>query len=396
MSRKKRQTTRGNNDSGTTSSAILLSNPAAYDLFCVKGYVPLDHNPEIIAGWRTIAELISSMTIHLMANTDKGDIRITNELSRMIDITPSRNMTRRTWMEYIVMNLLYGNGNSIVLPHTWNGYLEDLEPIPAKLVQFTALTNRDYTVQIDGKDYSPDNILHFVQNPDKNRPWKGQGLRAPLKDIVAILSQAKTTEKAFMSSEYKPSLVVKIDGLIDEFSNQEGRKKLADSYLKTEPGEPWMIPAGTIDIEQIKPLSLSDLAINETVELDKRTVAALLRVPPFVLGVGEYNRDSWNNFIANTIRPIALMISQELTKKLLYSPQWYFRFNINSLYDFDIQTVSTVYGALYDKGIVTGNEVRSRLSLPPLDGLDELRILENYIPADMSGDQKKLIQEDDK
>ena len=43
-----------------------------------------------------------------------------------------------------------------------------------------------------------------------------------------------------------------------------------------------------------------------------------------------------------------------------------------------------------DKGLVTGNEVRDKLNMSPLDGLDELRILENYIPADRIGDQKKL------
>ena len=31
--------------------------------------------------------------------------------------------------------------------------------------------------------------------------------------------------------------------------------------------------------------------------------------------------------------------------------------------------------------------------MSPRDGLDELRILENYIPYDMSGQQKKLVQE---
>ena len=360
----------------------------------VSGYTSLDHNPEIMTACRRIAELIGSITIHLMSNTDKGDVRIVNELSRAIDVNPMPNMTRKVWMEAIVMNLLlYGNGNSIVWPHTWKGYLESLEPISADRVSLMPVggSYRDYKVIVDGKSHDPSNMLHFVHNPDRFYMWRGRGLRVSLLEIANNLKQAAATERGFMASKWKPSLIVKVDAMTEEFAGVEGRKRLMDEYLKSgEDGAPWIIPAEQFEVDEVRPLSLGDLAISDMVQIDKRTVASIVGVPPFVLGVGEYNKDAWNSFIQNTVRPICLGIAQELTKKLILNPKWYLRFNTLSLMDWDIQTVAGVFGSLSDRGFVTGNEVRDRIGMSPADGLDEFRILENYIPYDMSGLQKKL------
>jgi len=366
------------------------------DDLCVTGYTKLSDCPEIQTACLRIAELIGSMTIYLMQNTDKGDERIVNELSRKIDIEPCDNMTRSQWMTAIVMNmLLYGRGNAVVVPHTRGGILDSLEPIAADRVDFKAIGNsrRDYQITIDGKPFDPAEVLHFAYNPDPRDLWKGRGIQVTLKDIADNLRQGQKTINAFMRSEWKPSIIVKVDGLTEEFASPEGRAKLLESYIKPKtPGEPWMIPSEAFSVEQIRPLSLGDLAIKDTLEMDKRTVASVVGVPAFLLGVGTFNRDEWNSFIQNKIRPLALGIQQELTRGLIVSPRWYLQLNTWSLMDYDLKATSDILLAGADRGYVNGDEWRDRMHMAPA-GLKEYKILENYIPADMSGKQKKLVQE---
>lgn len=384
--------------------AVNVNQPKSFAAFwlgggddlCIPGYTSLDKNPEIMTACRRIASLLGSATIHLMSNTEDGDVRIVNELSRAIDIEPMPTMTRATWMEAIIMNLLlYGKGNSIVVPHTWGGLLQSLEPISASRVSFLPVAGsyRDYKVMIDGRERDPASVLHFVYNPDPLYMWKGRGVNVSLRDIADNLRQGMRTEKAFMASEYKPSIIVKVDALTDEFASPEGREKLLESYVKpARPGDPWLIPAEQFDVEQVKPLTLADLAISDTMQLNKKAVAAIFGVPPYLLGVGEYKRDEWNSFIQAVIMPLAKAISMELTKKLILNPAWYLTFNVWSLLDYDLQSMSSVLLAGADRGFVCGDEWRDRMHMSPA-GLKEYKVLENYLPYDMSGNQKKLIQD---
>lgn len=391
MSKKRRDAPKRASTGSAGSVALWLRDGD----ICAPGYTRLSDCPEIQAGCLRIAELVGSMTIKIMENTKDGDVRIENELSRMIDITPCGTMTRLQWMAANVMNtLLYGEGNGVVLPRTYGGILKSLEPISAARVSFMpkAGSYREYSVLIDGVPHSPEDVIHFAYNPDPLYPWKGRGLTVTLRDIAQNLRQAQRTENAFMSSEWKPSIIVKVDGLTPEFADPDGRNRLLESYIKPPyPGAPWMIPAEAFSVEQVKPLSLNDLAIKDTVELDKRTVAAVLGVPPYLLGVGAYNRDEWNMFVQTRVRGIAMMIQQELTRALIISPKWYIVLNYWSLLDYDLKAMSDILLAGADRGYINGDEWRDRLHMAPAGLRDYVR-LENYIPTDMAGAQKKLVQ----
>lgn len=377
-------------------SVVFLNDPQAYDLLCSSGYTNLAHNPEIITAVNRIAELIASMTIRLMQNTEDGDKRISNGLSRHLDIEPNKNMTRKAWMQNIVRTMLLdGDGNQITYPKTSGGLLTDLIPIPPGAVSFMPDGN-DYQVLIGGVPYNPDDLLHFVLNPDPDYPWKGIGYRIALKDVADNLKQAAKTKKGFLSSEWKPSLVIKTEGSADGFGSPEARSKLLEDYIQTNKvGQPWIIPSDSFAVEQVKPLSLTDLAIAENVELDKKTVAAIIGVPAFVLGIGTFSQGEWNNFIDSKIMTIATGIQQELTRKLLIAPDLHFQFNPRSLHAYGIKELTEVGTTLYRNGLAYGNEVRDWVGMNPIKGLNELVILENFIPIEKIGQQKKLNGGDD-
>lgn len=352
------------------------------------GYTKLSDNPEIQTGIQRVADLVSSMTIHLMENTRDGDRRIKNELSRKIDITPCKYTTRKAWIEKLVKDLLIG-GNSFCMPHYSGTLLDDIEPLPVGAVSVMD-QEYGYYLLVRGQRFEPDEVLHFTHNPDPDHPWRGRGHAALLKSVAQQLAQARKTSATLMENP-APSLVVKVDGLNDAFASKEGRKKLGEQYLdSSEGGRPWFIPAEAFELEQVKPLNLNDLAIVDSITLDKRTAAAIIGVPPFVVGAGEFDADEHNNFVRSVVLPIARAIEQELTRKLLISPNWYFRFNPRSLYAYSITELAEVNCNMVDRAIIDRNEARDALGYNPREGLSDLAILENYIPYTKIGEQKKL------
>jgi len=97
-----------------------------------------------------------------------------------------------------------------------------------------------------------------------------------------------------------------------------------------------------------------------------------------------------NSFIETRIKTIALIIQQEMTRALITSPKWYLQLNYWSLVDYDLKQMSDVLLAGADRGYVNGDEWRDRMHMQPAGLTDYVR-LENYIPVEDAGNQKKLV-----
>ena len=336
------------------------------------------------------------MTIMLMENGDNGDRRLKNELSKKVDITPNRYMTRKNFIYKIVTDMMV-YGNAVVYPEVKNGLLENMDIWDMNSVLFDDLPSGGYQIRYRNKPFRPDEVLHFPYIPDDKKPYMGQGCGPMVKEAVENLLQAGATKTAFLRSKWKPSLIISVNADIQEFQDEETRQRILGSYAsKTEQGEPWLIPAGEIDIKTIEPLTLNDLAIQDSIKLDKSTIAAALGVPGFMVGIGTFNKEEYNNFVSTTIMGIAMIIQQVLTRALLIKPEWYFKFNAKSLMQYNLSEKVSFVKEMVAGGMLNRNEGRNEFDYAPVDneGMNDYIVLENYVPVEKVGDQKKLLQKE--
>ncbi len=355
----------------------------------VGGYTKLSDSPEVTTAVNTIADLVSNMTIQLMKNSEKGDTRVKNELSRLVDIAPNAYQTRKSFIFWVVKSMMI-NGDAVVMPITRNGEVKELRPLPASKIRFyyDADDEFDYVIKYKNKDYAPEDLLHFVLNPDENLSFMGTSYRVNLSDVTHNLRQASATKRSFMSSEYMPSLVMMVDS--DADLDEDEREKFEEKYLKRkDKNKPLLLPDGLVRFETIKPLTLEDLAIHESVRVDKETVASILGIPSFVLGVGTYSKDEWNNFINTKIMSIAQIIQQTLNR-LIVDDDMYFTFNPRSLYNYSLVEQVNAITALVKVNTLRRNEGRNWLGLAPDSEMDDLIVLENYLLQQDLSKQGKL------
>lgn len=392
MSKKKRAKRYGRDAPAVRAEgtgSVALTSLDAWRILCADGYRPAIQCPEVQMCIGVYADLIASMTIRLMRNTDKGDVREKNALSRRLDIAPARHLTRYDLMQTIVRTLM-AEGNQVTVPVYAGGLLERLVPLPPSQVQLSPVGLDDYAIIWRGLRYAPDEALHFRLNPDPERPWQGRGYAASLRDVVKSLRQANATRQALQESP-TPSIIVKVDGLTEEFKSREGRAKLGEMFLDaSENGRPWFIPAEAFDVVQVKPMTLKDLAIKDNLELDKRSVAAIFGVPPFLVGIGEFKQDEYQHFLTTRVMAVAREIEQVLTQGLLWSDDLYISLNPRSLYNYALTDLINVGKEMVDRAAMRRNEWRDWMGMPPDSEMDELYLLENYLPTKLLGKQKKL------
>ncbi len=129
----------------------------------------------------------------------------------------------------------------------------------------------------------------------------------------------------------------------------------------------------------------------------RNNILSAYNVPPVMAGIlddGTFNntREQKKNFWENAIQPKLLKVEAALNMDIFNPIGHKIRFDfsgVEALQD-DFATKSKALGDLADRGLITGNEVREKLNLEPIAGLEEPRFRGIKLSSFDSGSQAQV------
>jgi HK97 family phage portal protein len=113
----------------------------------------------------------------------------------------------------------------------------------------------------------------------------------------------------------------------------------------------------------------------ETRGFNVEDIARYFNVPVSLLTENNQNAESIQiQFLTQCLTPFLVLIEDELNRKLITDPDLYFDFDERTLIRTDMKSMAVYIKTLTDAGIMTANEARELLGLPPKEGADDLVI----------------------
>jgi HK97 family phage portal protein len=262
-----------------------------------------------------------------------------------------------------------------------NGYAEivRVDNTPRELIRLDPAT-----IQIDTDDYGApiykqlgesariiprENVFH-LKAPSLNGV-KGVSPILDAKEAIGLALLLETHGSRLFKNGAKPGGVIEIGTDIGD----DAIKKIRAAWQASHGGENAGRTGVLIDGAQFKSVSMSSVD-SQYLELRRFAIDEIARVfgvPPSM--IYEMGRATWSNteqmsaqFLTFTLLPWLKRWSSEIRLKLFNENErdgWFAEFLTDDLLTVDFAARATAYGQYRSMGVMTSNEVRKGLNLPP-------------------------------
>ena len=311
--------------------------------------------------------------------------------------------------------ILYGNGFIYIERDEETGQPKTLHYSPAKqtVIEYDELNHKLYYYNFTYLDRIDDgtNYLHFYMNSDDG--FIGKGVLKYAYNVLDIASVIQNATSSYYSTAGQQFGIVSPNGPLPEVGNQQKQldklvQKWEEAQMKANKGTVFF-PSDL----KFTPMTntAKDSALIEAREYNAVEVGRFIcNISPVLLGDLRhlaYNSltESQREFVIHSLAPIITMIEEQCNKKLIMPSKHCKQFvdlDENYILANDAEKQANEITTLTNSGIITPNEARKRLGLPPVDGGDALvipftKIEDNTIggTGDAKEDKNNVEQENE-
>lgn len=297
-------------------------------------------------------------------------------------------ITRYNIIKNVVKDIiLYGNGFIYIERDQETGQPKTLHYSPANqtTIWYDELNHKLYYYNFTYLDRIDDgtNYLHFYMNSDDG--FIGKGVLKYAYNVLDIASVIQNATSSYYSTAGQQFGIVSPNGPLPEVGNQQKQldklvQKWEEAQMKANKGTVFF-PSDL----KFTPMTntAKDSALIEAREYNAVEVGRFIcNISPVLLGDLRhlaYNSltESQREFVIHSLAPIITMIEEQCNKKLIMPSKHCKQFvdlDENYILANDAEKQANEITTLTNSGIITPNEARKRLGLPPVDGGDSLVI----------------------
>lgn len=347
---------------------------------------------------KVISESVAMLPINLYEVNGEAARRLTaadNQLAAVLSSAPDGRMTRFTFLTCIVRAmLLRGNAYAYIKRGGGKTELQLIHPDRVTLRKEKDDNDMPYLLyEVKGFDRMLDasELLHFVNFSDDG--LKGESVLEHARRTLDIAHNADDQAESYYSGNGLPSGVLSITGARLSKEQREQNYKVWEERMSNNPG-------GVVILEgnqTYTPINIS-AADRQLLEVRQFEVADICRffgcspVKAFDLSHSSYStvEAMQLEFLTDSLQPLLTNIELELHRKLFYGAdfnRYMVKFNTSELLRADKSSQASYYAQLVQLGLLTPNEARIEMNLPPMRGGNVLYMQGAMMPVENLNNQ---------
>lgn len=340
-----------------------------------------------------ISSKIASIPIVVREGSKYGPV-IEHSFNHVFDTTLVSKFI--TMKQLVWDTLVHGNGLAYI-KRAGDGSVKEIVYIPwgDYTISYNSLKQELYYLipKISKKKIEPVNVIHIIKNTDDG--VNGKAIAFYAGNSIYLAATTDKSAASFFDNGCAVSGLLKSS----KYLSTEAKLDAKNSWMEAlGPGKSGGVAVLGNDMTyEAVGSSSSDSQMLESRQFNVREIARFLGIPPEL--IGDDTNKAYNSLsqaidalITFTLSPFISVIEEEFNRKCLKPSErtsYVIDFNEEELRMTDETAQAQALNSLVAGGIMTPNEARKKINLPPIDGGDELRQPEETIDNEVQVDENQ-------